>query len=31
MAAVCTKDKFIEQCEVMIYADGAWRKAVVQT
>lgn len=31
MLALCTKDKFIEQCEVMIYVDGAWRKAVVQT
>lgn len=31
MLALCPKDKFIEQCEVMIYVDGAWRKAVVQT
>lgn len=31
MLALYPKDKFIEQCEVMIYVDGAWRKAVVQT
>ena len=31
MAAVYAQDKFIEECEVMIYVDGAWRKAVVQT
>lgn len=31
MAAVHVDDSFIEECEVMIYVDGAWRKAVVQT
>lgn len=31
MAAVYTKDKFIEECVVMVYVDGAWRKAVVET
>lgn len=31
MAAVYVQDKYIEECEVIIYVDGAWRKAVVQT
>lgn len=31
MVAMCTKDKFVNECEIMIYVDGAWRKAVVQT
>lgn len=31
MAAVHTRGAYVEECEVMIYVDGAWRKAVVQT
>lgn len=29
MAAVYVEDKYVEECVVMIYVDGAWRKAVV--
>lgn len=31
MAAIHTGGKFIEECVVMVYVDGAWRKAVVET
>ena len=31
MVAMCINNDYIEECEVMVYADGAWKKAVVQT
>ncbi len=31
MTALYTGDAFVQECVVMVYVDGAWRKAVVQT